>query len=229
MTPRQRRQHYAGLEIIATAPRKSYLGKFTPLTSVQSGWISSLLTVWGECVGGKTRAQYRLENCRRFVSEANESDWSDNQLSQITNALEQARKEGYRGVRGVVRAKTLLWGSLSLREMIAEAERRDDADFIESVTLKTFKADDPVYMVGMQFYTTRNKISDIARDLQSVAPWLTNSEARRRVRWCLEIFRAKLFLAVRRETAEQQQVSTIVFCKKCHESKVELKTGQKTV
>jgi hypothetical protein len=69
-----------------------------------------------------------------------------------------------------VRAKTLLWGGLSLKDMIAEAERRDDADFIEEVILKAFKNDDPVYMVGMQFYTTRNKISDIARDLQSVAP-----------------------------------------------------------
>jgi hypothetical protein len=50
MTPRQRRQHLAGMGIVATAPRKSYLGKFTPLTSVQSAWVKSLLTVWGECV-----------------------------------------------------------------------------------------------------------------------------------------------------------------------------------
>jgi hypothetical protein len=90
--------------------------------------------------------------------------------------------------------------------MIAEAERRDDADFIEEVILKAFKNDDPVYMVGMQFYTTRNKISDIARDLQSVAPWLTNGEARKRVRWCLEIFRAKVFLASRRRMETPQHM-----------------------
>jgi hypothetical protein len=54
MTPRQRRQHLAGMGIVATAPRKSYLGKFTPLTSVQSAWVKSLLTVWGECVRGNT-------------------------------------------------------------------------------------------------------------------------------------------------------------------------------
>lgn len=199
MTPRQRRQHHAGLGIIATAPRRSYLGKFTPLTSVQSGWIKSLITVWGECVGGKTRAQYRLENCRRFITEAHESEWSENQLSRITEALEQAKKEGFSGVQSVVRAKTLLWGPLSLREMIAEAERRDDADFIEDVVLTTFKPDDPVYLVGMQFYTTRSKVSDIARELQVVAPWLSNAEARRRVRWCLDIFGAKVFLSVRRK------------------------------
>lgn len=227
MTPRQRRQHYAGLGIIATAPRKTYLGKFTPLTSSQSGWIASLLTVWGECVGGKTRAQYRLENCRRFFADAKESEWSDNQLSRITDALDQARKEGYRGMQSVVRAKTLLWGPLSLREMIAEAARRDDADFIEEAMLKTFKTDDPVYIVGMQFYTTRNKISDITRDLQSVAPWLTNREARNRVRWCLDIFKAKVFLAVRRKIDGEQSV--MVLCKKCHKNTFELKTGQKTV
>jgi len=65
--------------------------------------------------------------------------------------------------------------------------------------LQTFKSDDPVYLVGMQFYTTRNKISDIARELQSVAPWLTNGESRKRVRWCIEIFKAKIFLSVRRK------------------------------
>ena len=227
MTPRQRCQHFASLGVVASAVRKSYLGKFTPLTSMQSGWIKSLLTVWGECVGGKTRAQYRLESCSRFFSAANDSGWSDSQLSRITDALEKARLEGYRGVQSVVRAKTLLWGGLSLKDMIAEAERRDDADFIEEVILKAFKNDDPVYMVGMQFYTTRNKISDIARDLQSVAPWLTNGEARKRVRWCLEIFRAKVFLASRRRMETPQHMRD--FCKKCHEEIRELKTGQKTV
>lgn len=203
MTPRQRRQHYAGLGIVATAPRKSYLGKFTPLTTIQSAWIASLLTVWGECVGGRTRAQYRLENCRQFWTHAKEAEWSDTQLSRITAAIEQARKEGFRGAQSVARAKTLLWGQLSVREMIEETERRDDADFIEAVMLQTFKSDDPVYLVGMQFYTTRNKISDIARELQSVAPWLTNGEARKRVRWCIEIFKAKTFLAVRRKLDDE--------------------------
>jgi hypothetical protein len=65
--------------------------------------------------------------------------------------------------------------------------------------LATFDSQDPVYLVGLQFYTTRKKISDITRELQAVAPWLTNGEARKRVRWCLEIFQAKVFLAVRRQ------------------------------
>lgn len=204
MTPRQRRKHQKGLETVAAAPRKTWLGKFTPLTNVQGGWIKSLLTVWGECVGGKIRDQYRLANSRRLWREAKDSDWSESQMSRITNAIEQARTEGYRGPQAIMRAHTILW-PVTLGEIIDKAEDQDDADFIEGVMLKTFKTDDPVYLVGMKFYTTRNKISDIARELQQVAPWLTDGEARKRVRWCVEIFRAKIFLAVRREINEQKE------------------------
>lgn len=204
MTPRQRRIHQEGLGKAAAAPRKSWLGKFTPLNSVQSGWIKSLLTVWGECVGGKTRAQYRLENCSQFWSGVKESEWSDKQLSRITEALDKAREEGFRGVQAALRAKSILW-PVTLSELIDESERRDDSDFVEQVMLKTFDAHDPVYLVGLQFYSTRKKISDIARELMHVAPWLTNDEARKRVRWCLEIFRAKVFLAVRRSVESGQK------------------------
>lgn len=198
MTPRQRRIHIEGLGKAAAAPRKSWLGKFTPLTGVQSAWIKSLLTVWGECVGGKTRAQYRLENCSQFWSEVKQSEWSDIQLSRITDALGQAREEGFRGIQAALRARAILW-PVTLSALIEESERRDDADFIEQIMLDTFNQHDPVYLVGMQFYTSRKKISDITRELQQVAPWLSVDEARKRVRWCLEIFRAKVFLAVRRQ------------------------------
>jgi len=204
MTPRQRRLHHAGLVNVAAAPRKSWLGRFTPLTDIQSGWIKSLITTWGECVGGKTRDQYRLENVGKFWSEVKESEWSDDQLSRITNAITQARSQGFKGAAVFARAKTILW-PISLKEMIEKSERNDDADFIELIMLKTFKADDPVYLVGMQFYTSRSKISDISRELQIVAPWLTDGEARKRVRWCLEIFRAKLFLSVRRKLQEDKK------------------------
>lgn len=203
MTPRQRRIHIEGLGMAAAAPRKSYLGKFTPLKSVQSAWIKSLLTVWGECVGGKTRAQYRLENCSQFWSEVKKSEWSDAQLSRITEALKQAREEGFRGVQAALRARSILW-PVTLSTLIEESERRDDADFIEQIMLDTFNQRDPVYLVGLQFYTSRKKISDITRELQNVAPWLTDGEARKRVRWCLEIFQAKVFLAVRKRMQTEQ-------------------------
>lgn len=47
LTPRQRQTQQTALEAAAAAPRKSYLGRFTPLTAIQSAWIKSLLTVWG--------------------------------------------------------------------------------------------------------------------------------------------------------------------------------------
>lgn len=203
MTPRQRRIHIEGLGKAAAAPRKSYLGKFTPLKSVQSAWIKSLLTVWGECVGGKTRAQYRLENFSQFWSEVKQSEWSDTQLSRITEALGQAREEGFRGVQAALRARSILW-PVTLSALIEESERRDDADFIEQIMLNTFDLHDPVYLVGRKFYTTRKKMSDITRELQHVAPWLTDGEARKRVRWCLEIFQAKVFLTVCRQMKTEQ-------------------------
>ena len=70
---------------------------------------------------------------------------------------------------------------------------------MEKCVLSAFETGDPVYLVGVSYYTTRKKISDITRELQLVAPWLTDSEARKRMRWCLEIFRAKVFLSVWRE------------------------------
>ena len=204
MTPRQRRNHLEALGQAAAAPRKSWLGKFKPLTSVQSAWIKSLLTVWGEVTGGKTRAQYRLENCSQFWAEVKKEEWSDAQLTRITAALGQAREEGFRGVQAALRAKVILW-PVSLSELIDESERHEDSDFIEQVMLATFDSNDPVYLVGLQFYTTRKKISDITRELQAVAPWLTIGEARKRVRWCLEIFQAKVFLAVRRQIETERK------------------------
>lgn len=194
---RQRRLEHAALAKIGQAPRKSWLGRFTPLTAIQSAWIKSLLGIWGDYAGGKTREQHRLENSRRFWNEVRDAGWSDSQLSKFTDAIEQARKEGFTGAQVAVRAKTIMW-SLSLCDLIDDLLERDDADFIEGLMLETFKTDDPVYLIGMKFYTTRTKISDMAKDLQCMAPWLSNNEARRRVKWCLEIFRAKVWLAVRR-------------------------------
>jgi hypothetical protein len=80
----------------------------------------------------------------------------------------------------------------------------DDVDFVEQSVLLAFETNDPVYVVGLHYYTTRKKISDITRELRMVAPWLTDGEARKRVRWCLEIFRAKVFLSTRKLLADEK-------------------------
>ncbi|EPV2481752.1 TPA: hypothetical protein U2L92_001475 [Enterobacter hormaechei] len=199
MTPRQKRQYLEGLGKTAMAPRKSWLGKSILLTDVQSGWIKSLLTVWGENVrGGTAPAKPCRHSCWNVLRGKN---WSDKALERFTAALNQAREEGFRGEQALRRARSILWPEPPV-SVIAEAMNSDDAEFVEGAVLQAFDMKDPVYIVGNKYYTTRKKISDITRDLQNLAPWLTESEARKRVRWCLEIFRAKVFLSARNALKE---------------------------
>ncbi|MDU3798228.1 MAG: hypothetical protein E7G63_05865 [Bifidobacterium breve] len=199
MTPRQRRNHIEALGKAAMAPRKSWLGKSILLNDIQSGWIKSLLTVWGEFVrGGTAPAKPCGHSCWNVLRGKN---WSDKALERFTAALNQAREEGYRGEQAMRRARSILWPESPV-SVIDQAMSSDDAKFMENVILLAFDLKDPVYIVGRQYYTTRKKIADITRDLQHLAPWLTDSEARKRVRWCLEIFRAKVFLSARNALKE---------------------------
>lgn len=195
MTPRQRRLHQQGLATVAAAPRKSWLGRFTPLTNVQGGWIKSLLSTWGEGVrGGAAPRMPREHSCWNVIRRGR---WSDKALERFTVALEQARSEGFKGEQALKRAHCIIWPQTP-SSIIDEAITNDDVDFIEESVLAAFDINDPVYIVGLQYYTTRRKIADISRELQAIAPWLTDGEARKRVRWCLEIFRAKVFLSSRK-------------------------------
>ncbi|QIU89333.1 hypothetical protein [Yokenella regensburgei] len=195
MTPRQKRQYFDGLGKTAMAPRRSWLGKSILLTDIQSGWIKSLLAVWGENVrGGTAPLKPCGHSCWNVIRGKN---WSDKALERFTAALNQAREEGFRGELALRRARSILWPEPQV-SVIDGAMSSDDAEFVEESVLQAFDLNDPVYVVGRQYYTTRKKISDITRELQSLAPWLTDSEARKRVRWCLEIFRAKVFLSARR-------------------------------
>mgnify|MGYP000985309582 FL=1 len=199
MTPRQRRNHIEALGKAAMAPRKSWLGKSILLNDVQSGWIKSLLTVWGENVrGGTAPAKPCGHSCWNILRGKN---WSDKALERFTEVLNQARDEGFRGEAALRRARSILWPESPV-SVIDQAMSIDDAKFMENVVLQAFDLKDPVYIVGRQYYTTREKIADITRDLQHLAPWLTDSEARKRVRWCLEIFRAKVFLSARNALKE---------------------------
>ena len=200
MTPRQRRNHIEALGKAAAAPRKSWLGKSMLLTNVQSAWIKSLLATWGDGVSGGTAP--RLPRAHACWDELKGGRWSDKALARFTAALEQARNEGFRGPLALNRAHAILWPQQTT-SIIDNAIRNDDIDFIEQAVLGALEVNDPVYVVGLQYYTTRKKISDITRELQSIAPWLTDWEARKRVRWCLEIFRAKVFLSSRKLLADE--------------------------
>lgn len=154
MTPRQRRNHYEALGKAASAPRKSWLGKCILLTGIQSGWIKSLLTTWGEGVGGKTAPRLpRGHACWNVLKGRN---WSDKALERFTVALNQAREEGFRGQQAMNRAHSILWPQ-SPASVIDEALHSDDVDFVEQCVLQALDINDPVYVVGLQYYTTQKK------------------------------------------------------------------------
>lgn len=193
-TPKQRRSHQSALEAAAAAPRKSYLGRFTPLTSIQSAWIKSLLTVWGEGMRGSTAPRKpRAQACWRLSKNLR---WSDAALEKFTAALNQARKEGFRGQHAMNRAHAILWPAPAV-SVIDAALENDDVEFVEHCVLDAFNGNDPVYVIGRDYYTTRKKISDLTRELQRIAPWLSPEMARERVKWCLQIFRAKVYLSAK--------------------------------
>lgn len=199
MTPRQRRTHLKALETAAAAPRKSWLGKFTPLTCVQSAWIKSLLTTWGEGAGGGTAP--RMPKNHACWNGLRGRNWSDKALERFTVAITQAREEGFRGQAALNRAHAILWPPAAIN-VIDAAIHADDVDFVEQCVLDAFDTSDPVYVVGLQYYTSRKKISDITRELHAIAPWLTDRAARERVGWCLQIFRAKVFLSTKKALAD---------------------------
>lgn len=199
ITPRQRRAQQSALEHAAAAPNKRWLGKSTLLTGIQSAWIKSLLCVWGESIRGGTAPRApRTHACWRSLKSMR---WSDKSLEKFTTALNQARKEGFKGELALKRAHAILWPKVPV-SVIDEAITNDDADFIEQCVLEAFETTDPVYVIGVNYYTTRKKMSDLTRDIQQIAPWLTADEARKRVRWCVEIFGAKVFLSARKRLEE---------------------------
>lgn len=195
ITSRQRRVENKAHAAAAATPRKSYLGRFTPLTAVQSAWIKSLLAVWGEGMRGGTAPQMPREHaCWGMLRGAR---WSDKALQRFTVALNQARDEGYRGEHALNRAHAILWPKTPVN-VIDTTLHNDDVDFVEQAVLAAFETDDPVCVIGKSYYTTRKKIADITRDLRKIAPWLTERAARERVGWCLQIFRAKIFLMAKK-------------------------------
>lgn len=207
MTPRQRRAHTKALEHAAAAPRKSWLGKYRPLTDIQSAWVKSLLAVWGECYGGRTKEQCQM-NGGGFWTDLQGDEWSEAAAKRITDTIKGLRKIGYRGEDLLKMAKGILWPKPTLVDALNDQMKRDDGDFVEKCILSAFQSDDPVYIVGVAFYAGRKKVSDIARYLLSVAPWLTRKQAEDRVRWCVSHFNSAVFLSMKAEIKRARENKT---------------------
>lgn len=194
MTSQQRLKHQKALNEVAAVIHKRYLGRPELLTGIQSAWIKSLLTVWGGSVcGGTAPRKPTSHSCWRMQKGMR---WSEKALERFTVAIERAREEGFSGQQALNRAHAILWPKAS-SSVIDTAIHDDDVDFVEQCVLKAFDTSDPIYVVGVSYYTTRKKISDITRELQRLAPWLTSEQARERVKWCLQIFRSKVFLTAK--------------------------------
>lgn len=202
MTPLQKRKNLQALQHCASAPRKSWLGRFTPLNDIQSAWVKALLCAWGETYGGRTCEERSLDGGhitpREFWARLSAADWTEERAEQITTVINELHSSGLRGEALLCTACQKLFPG-SLAAAIGRAADREHADFMEEAILSAFTRDDPVRLVGMNYYTRHQKVSDIARSLQLVAPWLTPDKARERAKWALQVFRAKVFLAVRQK------------------------------
>lgn len=197
MTPSERKKYNSALLHCAAAPRKSWLGRFTPLTAIQSAWIKSLLTAWGESYGGRTSEQIRIEGQgQEFWDHMRNTQWSDDKAQQITEVMHELRGHGLSGPALLFSASRILFPG-ALADYIDDACERENAEFMEAAILQAFNIHDPIFIIGRRYYTRRQSIAKLARKLQELAPWLTDDKARERVKWCLTIFRAKVFLSVR--------------------------------
>lgn len=197
MTPNKKRIiKQAAWSAVAAAPRKSYLGKYSRLNEIQSQWIKSLLNVWGEAYGGSTSGH--LGAGGGFWGCIIQEEWSDEQAQKITRTLRELRKIGYRGDALISMAKSIIWPKTSLTEMLERSAVEEESDFIETIILKTFKKDNPIYILGLDYYAHAKRVSDMGRFLQFYyAPHLTRIQAEDRVRWCIELFNSAVFIAIR--------------------------------
>lgn len=154
MTPLQRRRQNTAMSEVAIATHKRYLGRPELLTGIQSAWIKSLLTVWGESQRGETYP--RKPTAHSCWWSVKGTRWSDKALERFTAAIEQARAEGFRGPNALKRAQVILWPKQEA-SVIDTAISNDDAEFMEKCVLDAFEVTDPIYIVGLNYYTTRKK------------------------------------------------------------------------
>lgn len=85
------------------------------------------------------------------------------------------------------------FGEESKTRLVIDAaiNNNDDADFVEQCVLGAFETSDPVYVVGGAITLRAKKFLTSA---VSYSSWLSADDARWRVKWCLQIFQAKVFL-----------------------------------
>ncbi|WP_426577090.1 hypothetical protein ACP179_23240 [Xenorhabdus stockiae] len=197
---------------VASAPRKSYLGKARRLTPAQERWVKAILSLWADEMGGSAYSGgYGGSGCDgiwRFVS-----GWSGEQQEKFMDVFDNLRTAGYKGEELLRKAHMILFPKQSLSDMFKRASDIDEANFVEKAILKAFSKSNPVYVLATDYYLRRNTVQTLANYMQSdIALWLTIKQCIDRVKWCISLFHAKIYMVLQDEIVRdrsQKGVTTI--------------------
>ena len=208
MTPSQRKKNLDNAwRVVAGAPRKSYLGKGRKLTPVQNRWVRSLLSVWGETFGGSTC--YFLSGGGGMWGRIVQEEWNDDQMERFGCVFTQMRELGYCGEELIKKSAEILWPKKSLNSILARADNKEQADFIEKAILKAFSISSPIYIFGKMYYTgidsNYTNMGDKLRE--RYAPFLTKKQSEDRVRWCIDLFNTAAFDAINAEIRAERALN----------------------
>ncbi|EHD21802.1 MULTISPECIES: DUF1133 family protein [Brenneria] len=180
-------------QVLAHAPRRSYLGKYRRLKPSQNRWVRSLLNHWGSFYGGSGTEHLSGGGMWPQLM----TGWSCEQQEKITTVLAGLREIGYQGDTLLIMAKKILWPKRTLGDLIGNAGDEEEAAFMERMILQSFSKDSPVYEIGRDYYTWNKSIAAMARWLNyKHAPFLTEKQCVDRVRWCIELFNSAVYFTL---------------------------------
>ncbi|WP_392559769.1 hypothetical protein [Orbus mooreae] len=191
---------------IATAPRKSYLGKLQNITPSQKRWIKYILNMWGDKMGGSCVPARCVSVIGRLMVR---EEWAENKGQLIVKTVNEFYKLGYRGDELFKKVREIIIPKSSFSELLKNAQEDQDAKFVDAVIAKTFDVNSPLRIVAKKYYCERRSIKDIADYLSIIGGVLiTEKMARDRVKWCLELFDAKVYKAISYEI--KREVNTLI-------------------
>ncbi|ELX9578597.1 hypothetical protein SLJ66_001966 [Escherichia coli] len=166
--------------------------------------MRAIIGVWADEVGGD---EYHGSRCAggiwKFVT-----GWSGEETERFIDVFERLRKIGYTGEQLLIKAQGILWPKRSLSSMLQRANDENEADFVEKAILKSFQKDNPIYQIACKYYLDRNTVQELANYMeQRISPWLTNKQCADRVRWCIDLFNAKVYLVLQDEIEKERTMN----------------------
>lgn len=187
---------------LAKAPRKSYLLRVVRITPVQTRWTQAILNMWGNEMGGRVGPDSKCGVIGRLMVRDCGDGKTTEELVKLVNELYGL---GYTGKALMAKATEILKPKKTVRSLIERSMDMDEAAFVDSVVSVMFKPSDPIRAVAIKYYCDNNSIQDIADYLATVGGVLmTEKMARDRVRWCLDLFNAKMYRSLKAEMEKEK-------------------------